>query len=97
MIREKAIHKIEQDYDEFRNEMFSLPSNELYSNAYKISLITELVFGTLLALKHLVANKSLWIAFRTDITALIDAYDEYISLDAIGFTENWEELLFSGI
>ena len=42
MIIEKAIHKIEQDYDEFRNEMFSLPSNELYSNAYKISLITEL-------------------------------------------------------
>jgi len=42
MIREKAIHKIEQDYHEFRNEMFSLPSNELYSNAYMISLIAEL-------------------------------------------------------
>ena len=53
------------------------------------------VFGTLLALKHLVANKSLWSAFRTGITALIDAYDEYISLGTIGFTENWEELLFS--
>ena len=25
MLEERAIHKIEQDYDDFRNEMFSLP------------------------------------------------------------------------
>lgn len=52
------------------------------------------IFGTLLVLKHLVANKSLWLEFQNDITALIDTYGEYIALEAIGFTENWEELLF---
>ena len=52
------------------------------------------VFGTLLTLKHLVANKSLWMAFQTDLTALIEEYGEYIALEAIGFPENWDELLF---
>lgn len=52
------------------------------------------IFGTLLILKHLVANKSLWTAFQNDIIALINTYDEYIKLEAIGLTENWEELLF---
>ena len=52
------------------------------------------VFGTLLVLKHLVANRSLWTSFENDLTALVNTYDGYIALEAVGFTENWEELLF---
>ena len=42
MLEERAIHKIEQDYDDFRNEMYDLTPQEIYTNAYKIFIITEL-------------------------------------------------------
>ena len=42
MLEERAIHKIEQDYDDFRNEMFSLEPKELYRKAYKIFIINEI-------------------------------------------------------
>lgn len=52
------------------------------------------IFGTILTLKYLVVNRSLWVAFRTDLTALIEEYKEYIALEAIGFPEKWDEVLF---
>ena len=42
MLEERAIHKIEQDYDDFRNEMYDLTPQEIYADAYKIFIITEL-------------------------------------------------------
>lgn len=42
MLEERAIHKIEQDYDDFRNEMYHLTPQEIYADAYKIFIITEL-------------------------------------------------------
>ena len=42
MLEERAIHKIEQDYDDFRNEMYNLTPQEIYADAYKIFIITEL-------------------------------------------------------
>ena len=79
MIREKAIHKIEQDYDKFRSEMFSLPSNELYSNAYKISLITELY--SILTVENKLSQKMLKniVLFKGNI--LEQLYDEWLDTD----------------
>lgn len=42
MLEERAIHKIEQDYDDFRNEMYDLSQQELYTKAYKIFIICEI-------------------------------------------------------
>ena len=42
MLEERAIHKIEQDYDDFRNEMYNLTPQEIYADAYKIFIITEI-------------------------------------------------------
>lgn len=79
MLEERAIHKIEQDYDEFRNEMFSLPQQELYAKAYKIFIITEMFM--MLTLEYKFTQKMLKniVLFKGNI--LEQLYDEWLDTD----------------
>ena len=79
MLEERAIHKIEQDYDEFRNEMFSLPQQELYAKAYKVFIITEIFM--MLTSEYKFTQKMLKniVLFKGNI--LEQLYDEWLGTD----------------
>jgi len=51
------------------------------------------IFAVILAIKHIIQDKSLWLAFKTDLFALIDTYGKDINLAFIGFTEDWNDYL----
>lgn len=42
MLTERVLHKVNEAYDEFRQEMFDKPAAELYEYAYKIYTINEI-------------------------------------------------------
>lgn len=79
MLEERAIHKIEQDYDDFRNEMYDLSQQELYTKAYKIFIITEIFM--LLTSEYKFTQKMLKniVLFKGNI--LEQLYDEWLDTD----------------
>lgn len=79
MLFDKAIHKIEQDYDEFRNEMFGLPSMDVFNSAYKIFVIHEIYMKLTSEYKFTQKMLKNIVLFRGNILEQI--YDEWVSSD----------------
>ena len=51
------------------------------------------IFAYILAMKHLIADQSVWDKFFINLQQLIIQYNKYIELNKIGFPENWIEIL----
>ena len=51
------------------------------------------IFATILCMKHIVKDMSVWNSFKTSLLGLIEEYSEYINMDFIGFPDNWVEVL----
>jgi abortive infection bacteriophage resistance protein len=57
---------------------------------YKID--DERLFASIIAIKHIILDKSEWNSFMISLKALIDQY-EIVNLNLIGFPINWYDLL----
>ena len=51
------------------------------------------VFPALLAIKRMLNGDDRWVAFDTQLEALIEEYGDVIRLSFIGFPEEWKDVL----
>lgn len=51
------------------------------------------VFANIFILKHLIKEKQVWTTFITNLSALIDEYEDAVDISLMGFPERWKELL----
>lgn len=50
------------------------------------------IFASILAMKHVIRNKSEWNSFLISLKALLETY-EIVDLNLIGFPQDWQEIL----
>ena len=85
-IRNQCAH-----YGRIYNYTFPLIKIKKQDREYKLE--DKKIFAYIVAMRHLIANKSVWNKFFIRLQQLIDEYGNCIDLKLIGFPENWIEIL----
>ena len=78
-------------YGRIYNYTFPLIKIKKQDKEYKLD--DKKIFAYIVAIKHLIADKSIWNKFFIKLQQLINEYGNYIDLRLIGFPENWIEIL----
>ena len=70
-----------------------LPKIKIKNEDKNYEVEDKKIFAYILAMKHLIADQSVWDKFFINLQQLIIQYNKYIELNKIGFPENWIEIL----
>ena len=86
LIRNQCAH-----YGRIYNTIF--PIIKIKNQDKKNNIDNKKIFAYILAMNHLIADRTVWNKFFIKLQGLITDYNEYIDLDLIGFPNNWVEIL----
>ena len=85
-IRNQCAH-----YGRLYNTLFPKIAIKKEDRLYELN--NKMIFTYIMAMKYLIADKTVWNKFFINLQQLMNEHRNSIKLDLIGFPENWIEIL----